>query len=242
MKKNSLTSLNLVLILIASSLISCKKDPVTPTTTTPTTPTNSGNSSTSVTDVDGNKYAAVKIGNQNWMKFNLKVSKLNDGTNIPEIKPNDQWGQATTAGFSYYDNNNSNDSIYGKLYNWYAVNTGKVCPTGWRVPTLEDWEKLSVFLGGDSISGGKLKYLNNNNWSNPTTQATNSSGFTALPGGMRWYNGSFGSKTGMGNWWAQNEMTSNTAAHIILINYSDMFSKSENFKKAGMSIRCIENN
>ena len=241
MKKKFVTCKNLVVVLaLSASLVACKKESTTPTNNTTNNNTSSNSSVTSVTDVQGNKYDAVKIGNQTWMKENLKVTKLNDGTEIPEVKPNDQWLQTSTPAFSYYNNDVLNDAKYGKLYNWYTVNTGKVCPTGWRVPTNEDWNTLSVFLGGDTISGGKMKYLNNN-WSNPTTQPTNSSGFTGLPGGLRWNNGNFGSETGMGNWWSQSSNSTSTASHVFLINYSDMFSKSENFKKAGMSIRCIKN-
>lgn len=240
MKKKIFSSMGvIVLSLLTPYLLGCKKE--TSSQTNPTQSSPNSDTSTNVKDLNGNVYKTINVGTQTWFKTNLKVSKLNDGTEIPEVKPNEEWNKLNTVAYSYYDNDSSNNSEYGKLYNWYVVNTGKVCPVGWRVPTIDDWNKLSLFLGGDSVSGGKLKEVSNS-WTNLTITSSNSSGFTALPGGMRWFNGYFSSKSGMGNWWAQNEVSTNSASHILLVNYSDMFSKSENFKKAGMSIRCIKNN
>jgi uncharacterized protein (TIGR02145 family) len=141
-----------------------------------------------VTDIDGNAYNIVTIGGQAWMKENLKVTKYKDGTTIPLVTATGAWVALTTPGYSFY-NNSVTGGVYGALYNWYTVNTGKLCPTGWHVPSTTEWTTLETFLGGASVAGGKLKETGTSKWFSPNTGATNETGFTALPGGARNYLG-----------------------------------------------------
>ncbi len=136
-----------------------------------------------VIDIDGNKYPVVTIGNQQWMGANLRTTKYNDGQAIPLLEDNTQWFNATTGAMAILDNDNSNNDNsnldkYGRLYNFYAVETGKLCPQGWHIPTGDEWDALSELLGDND--GGKLKSLTG--WDAPNTGATNETGFSALPG------------------------------------------------------------
>ena len=167
---------------------------------------NDSPSGSTVKDIDGNVYHTVTIGTQVWMVENLKVTKYNDGTPITKITDN-SWDELTTGGYCNYDNTESYATTYGRLYNWYAVETGKLAPKGWHVPSKEEWSTLIVFLGGNNIAGGKLK-AKGSTWASPNEGATNEEGFSALPGGDRSGYGGFGSDGGhysmgeYGVWWS----------------------------------------
>jgi uncharacterized protein (TIGR02145 family) len=136
-----------------------------------------------VTDIDGNVYNTVTIGDQVWMAENLKTTKLNDGTSISNAIDNIAWASLSTPGYCWFINNRATYEIYGALYNWYAVYTDKLCPTGWHVPSNSEWTTLTDHLGGAEVAGGKLKESGSSHWASPNTGATNVTGFTALPGG-----------------------------------------------------------
>ena len=119
------------------------------------------NTPVTVTDIDGNIYNTVTIGSQVWMVENLRVSKYRDGTSIPNVTDNTQWTNLTTGAYCYYDNNSSFNNIYGKLYNWYAVNNSKnIAPLGWHIPSDAEWITLYNYLGGQLVAGGALKSIN----------------------------------------------------------------------------------
>jgi uncharacterized protein (TIGR02145 family) len=150
------------------------------------------NNAQTVTDLDGNAYHTVTIGTQVWMVENCKTTKYNDGSAIPLVEGNPAWANLTTPGYCWYDNDSTSyKSPYGALYNWFAANTGKLCPTGWHVPNYAEWTTLTAYLGGDSIAGGKLKETGTSHWQSPNTGATNESEFTAIPGGSRNFSGTF---------------------------------------------------
>jgi uncharacterized protein (TIGR02145 family) len=136
----------------------------------------------SVSDIDGNCYKTIQIGDQIWIAENLKTTRLNDNT----MMLNDtDWSTFTTQTYCWYNNDIANKNPYGALYNWYAVATGKLCPSGWHVPDNGEWADLEEFLGGNVVAGGKLKETGTTHWTIPNTGATNETGFTALPGGFR---------------------------------------------------------
>ena len=142
-------------------------------------------------DIDGNLYDTVVIGTQEWTVQNFKCARLNDGTAISEVTDNFDWYILTYPGRCAYDNDPANRAIYGELYNWQTVNTGKLAPEGWRVPTNDDWGILTTYLGGEISAGGKMKETGTTHWLSPNTCATNESGFSALPGGYRASDGNF---------------------------------------------------
>jgi uncharacterized protein (TIGR02145 family) len=144
-----------------------------------------------VTDIDGNIYNTVQIGNQVWMSENLKTTRYRNGGQIPNVTDNTAWGNLSTGAWSYYNNDVSNDPIYGKLYNWYTTLGDTLCPTGWGVPTDAEWTTLTTYLGGSDVAGSKMKTIGNGYWNDPNTGAINSSGFSVLPGGYRSNVGSF---------------------------------------------------
>ena len=145
-----------------------------------------------MTDQDGNVYKTVKIGNQWWMTENLKVTHYRNGEAIPNVTDNTEWSNLTTGAYCANNNDNGNVSTYGLLYNWYAVNDSRnIAPAGWHVPTNDEWQTLVDNLSGSSVAGGKLKETGTVHWLSPNTGATNESGFTALPGGYRNYDGTF---------------------------------------------------
>ena len=136
-------------------------------------------------DIDENIYDVVSIGNQCWAKTNLNVSKFSNGDQIPEITSNSQWASTSSPAWCYYENSGENGLIYGKLYNHYAVNDPRnIAPEGWRVPTPQDWEELFEYLGGVDVAGKHMKVAGEGNFGTNNT-GTNSSGFSALPGGRR---------------------------------------------------------
>ena len=141
-----------------------------------------------VKDFDGNTYKTVKIGSQCWMRENLKTTKYNTGTNIPIVTDYYEWNYNTTGAMCYYDNQTSNGAKYGALYNGFAVNTNKLCPSGWHVPSNEEWNLLANHLGGANVAGYKMKTFSD--WPNYWSEfggGTNESGFSALPTGYRDY-------------------------------------------------------
>jgi uncharacterized protein (TIGR02145 family) len=146
-------------------------------------------SQNTVTDIDGNVYNIITIGGQVWMKENLKVTKLKDGTAIPLVTSTVQWATSTTPSYCYYNNSTVTGVTYGALYNWYTVNTNKLCPSSWHVPSNSEWSILSNFLGGDYVSGGKLKITGTIYWKSFNSDATNETGFSALGSGVRFSNG-----------------------------------------------------
>ena len=136
-------------------------------------------------DADGNLYSTIMIGTQTWMTVNLKTTKFNDNTEIPNVAENAPWSSLSTPAFCWYNNVQDFTENYGALYNWFSVNSGKLCPTGWHVPSEKEWLTLTDLLGGEFVAGGKLKELGTNHWMSPNTGATNDFNFTALPGGFR---------------------------------------------------------
>jgi len=200
-----------------------------------------------VTDIDGNTYKTVIIGTQHWMAQNLNTSKYSDGTSIPSLNDGGQWLNAKSPAWCYYLNDPAYGEVYGKLYNGYAVspksNGGKnVCPTGWHVATDPDWATLVDYLGGMDVAGDKLKEAGDGHWNIPNTEATNSSLFTALPGGSRrdWGWGEFDNCTGWGNWFTSTEMTSTTLWIRQIISNDVKIYRGTASKVAGFSVRCIK--
>jgi len=194
-----------------------------------------------VDDIDGNTYKTVKIGTQTWMAENLKTTRYNDNTVIPRVTGNLSWSKLISPAYCWYGNDSSTyKPDYGALYNWYCVSTGKLCPSGWHVPTDDQWTILSTYLGGEDVAGDKMKEEGNAHWKIPNSGVSNSSGFTALPGGAR-VDGNFVVIGSTGAWWS---VTENDTVNVwfrdldddvvpLLRGYID--------KSTGLSVRCIKN-
>lgn len=193
----------------------------------------------SVTDNDGNAYKTIQIGGQKWMAENLKTTRYNDGTTIPIIIGIVDWNELDSPGYCWY----TNDSVsYGALYNFYTVNTGKLCPLGWRVPSDADWTTLITQLGGENVAGNKQKEAGLNHWLTPNTGATNESGYTALPGGYRRTDGTYLNLKKNGYWWSSNESSSVNAFYRLLFYDSGFSERGNSDKRNGFSIRCLLDN
>jgi uncharacterized protein (TIGR02145 family) len=186
------------------------------------------------TDFEGNVYDTVAIGTQVWMKQNLKVSKYRNGDLISNF-----WSLYTGA-YATYNNTAANDSIYGKLYNWYAVADPRgLCPTGWHVPSNAEWSTLENFLGGRLVAGGEMKAVSSL-WIPPNTGATNSSGFTGLPGGYRTNSGAFLLLGYNAYFWSSTEAATNLGWYRGGMVYNSVAnSQSTNHKWDGFSVRCV---
>jgi len=196
-----------------------------------------------VTDYQGNVYNTVKIGDQCWLKENLRSTKYNDGTNIPNVTDNSTWANLTTPAYCWYNNDYATyGSVYGALYNWYTVDTEKLCPIGWHVPSDTEWTQLTDYLGGESVAGSKLKEAGTTHWNSPNTGATNESGFTALPAGNRSAIpiGEFININQYTFYWSSTQQDGNNAFFIYLM-YNMVLSQTNNTNKVtGLSIRCLK--
>jgi uncharacterized protein (TIGR02145 family) len=199
-----------------------------------------------IKDVDGNEYKTVYIGTQQWMGENLKVSKYNDGSAIPNVKDNSEWSNLTTGAWCDYNNSDSlGKKFYGKLYNWFAVNpttngNKNVCPTGWHVPSDSEWTLLTDYLGGANLAGGKMKEVGTLNWNSPNIDATNTSLFSALPGGNRNFDGNFVYVGFYGTWWSSPENGTSIARGRFLSYDNSTVNMVEDYKTYGLSVRCVK--
>jgi uncharacterized protein (TIGR02145 family)/uncharacterized repeat protein (TIGR02543 family) len=192
-------------------------------------------------DADGNVYTTVSIGSQTWMVENLKTTKFNDGTSIPLVKDSAMWINLSSPAFCWYNNDSTNKAAYGAIYNWYAVSTSKLAPTGWHVPSDSEWSVLTTYLGGDSVAGGSLKEAGLAHWLAPNAGATNSSGLSALPGGYRGEGGLFYWLGGYGNWWPSTEFDANNSWYRGMGYLGIAINHTYANKTAGFSVRCIRN-
>jgi uncharacterized protein (TIGR02145 family) len=195
-----------------------------------------------VTDQDGNVYRTVSIGTQVWMVENLNTTKYRNGEPIANITDDTVWFDLTSGAFCNYNNDTANSTTYGRLYNWYAVNDSRnIAPVGWHVPSEEDWTTLTTYLvGGESEAGGKLKEAGIAHWLSPNTDATNKTGFTALPGGYRNFTGTF-LGIGYGDYyWSSVEDDDSDALCRALYCNSSQVDKASFYKTVGISVRCIK--
>ena len=196
-----------------------------------------------ITDKDGNVYTSVTIGTQVWMVENLKTTKYNDGTAIPNVTDNTEWSNLVTPAYCWYENDITNKTPYGALYNGYAVKTGKLCPTGWHVPSDTEWNTLINYAGGLDVAGGKLKETSTTHWNSPNTGATDEYGFKYLPGGLRDTYGSINNIGIVGDYWGDDSQTSGYQFSIgIFYNDNSVGTISSGFQDEGISVRCLKNN
>jgi uncharacterized protein (TIGR02145 family) len=204
-------------------------------------------------DRDGKVYCTVEIGEQEWFAENLRY----DPPGIPEVSGDVNWAAIWNNGnpteqpaWCYYDDNAANDATYGKLYNWYAVNTGTLCPDGWHIPTDEEWQILELELGmptdevntigwrgGAQNVGGKMK--STTGWNSPNTGATNESGFAGLQGGFRYYIGDFSDIGNYGYWWSSSESFSFGPWFRFLNYVNEVVYRGNSNKTHGYSCRCV---
>jgi uncharacterized protein (TIGR02145 family) len=182
----------------------------------------------------------VTIGQQVWMTKNLDVSTFRNGDPIPQAKTDEEWeaaGENQQPAWCYYNNDPQNEEIYGKLYNWYAVNDKRgLAPEGYHVPTDAEWTQLSDYLGGEDVAGKKMKstsgWFENGN-------GTNESGFNGLPGGVRYNNGTFRYQGDDGYWWSASEFNADVAYNRLLDRSSDDLGRNDGNKGGGFSVRCL---
>ncbi len=221
------------IVLIASlTLLSCGGDSATNSNPSPT--------GTTVVDVDGNIYRTVTIGTQVWMAENLKVTRYRNGDAIPHVSNSMDWESSTNGAYCNYDNNANNVSIFGRLYNYYAaVDSRGIAPTGWHLPSDSDWQVLTDYLGGYQIAGGKMKDASDVYWASPNAGATNSSGFSAQPGGQR-FNGIYQYMGTVACFWSATE-ESGINGRYIFIQFDDAGAHGDDYpKQSGFSIRCVK--
>ena len=182
----------------------------------------------------------ASIGNQIWMAENLNVDKFRNGDPIPHAKTAEEWYRAGENGepaWCYYDNDPSNGDRYGKLYNWYAVNDPRgLAPEGWKIPSDEDWSRLTDFLGGETVAGTKMK---STDFGAESGNGANESGFSGLPGGCRLDGGTFGNVGIYGYWWSSTEDGTDDAWARDLGYYYDDFYRDNDDKADGFSVRCL---
>lgn len=194
----------------------------------------------SVTDIDGNTYRTIVIGEDEWMAENLVVAHYANGDPIPEVTGNSAWVTLGSGAWCYYQNNETFECPYGKLYNWYVtIDDRNVCPTGWHVATDEEWSILTDLLGGSGVTGGILKNIGGGFWDGPNTGATNEVGFSGLPGGFRTLNGTFNNQGDFASFWTSSEVTADHAWLRTLFSNSNFLGISDNDKYYGFSIRCV---
>jgi uncharacterized protein (TIGR02145 family) len=190
-------------------------------------------------NIFGQYYLTIKIGTQWWMASNLKNNQIGAFTYISD---NSTWASTTVGAYCYYGNTGSNVDVYGLLYNWYAVNSGLCCPTGWHVPSDNDWTILATYLGGTSIAGGKMKESGTSHWLSPNTGATNESGFLALPGGYRYGEAGVGSFSGLSAqtaWYSSSMNGANPIYYYIIYTSSELRRSIGTTKNYGYSVRCM---
>lgn len=205
---------------------------------------------TKVTDKDGNVYKTVTIGKQVWMAENLKTTKFSDNTSIPKVTDLTTWTHLSTPAYCWYDNDSAtNKPLYGALYNWFTVNTGNLCPTGWHAATDDEYDSLELYLGiaradvnlwgwRGTDQGTKMK--NTAGWA-AGQNGTNTSGFSALPGGYRYAaDGSFQAIGQWTYWWSNTAVDASTAYYRRLDGTSSGVYKGGVDKKAGKYIRCVK--
>jgi uncharacterized protein (TIGR02145 family) len=206
-----------------------------------------------VTDASGNTYPTVTIGTQVWMAENLRTTKYRDGSNIPIVTDNTQWANNSNNGnplqqpmMCWYNNDQATYTAnkFGALYNWYAINPStngnkNVCPTGWHVPTDAEWTTLTTFLGGENVAGGKMKSTGTQYWQNPNQDATNSSGWSGLPGGLRDGGGPFLGIGFNGSCWSSSEYgTASAWSRYLYYDYGGV-DRTSSSKALGFSVRCL---
>ena len=188
-----------------------------------------------VTDIEGNTYKTIKIGNQWWMAENLRTTKFNDGTSIPMVSNDSAWSVLKTPAYCWYANDELNKNVYGALYNWFTIQTNKLCPKGWHVPTDEEWTALSKYLG--KMTGSKLKEAGTTHWSVDTLS---NSKFNALPGGSRFGLGTFGGIGDEGLFWTAT-MCKNVYAWCRYLYYNNAeIGRNNAYKTDGFSVRCVK--
>ena len=206
-----------------------------------------------ITDIDNNNYYTVQAGTQLWMAQNLKASRFSNGDEIPHIAPGDfSWSSTDSPAktwfydYFYWDTDSASVvNAYGFLYNWYAVNDSRnICPTGWRIPNFEDWGILVNNLGGSQTAGGKMKSTasepnNHPRWNLPNNGASNESSFSGLPGGTRSSTGNFWDLGYYGFWWLSNQESLEFATSFSLGNWDTNISSYSEYKRSGLSVRCI---
>ena len=191
-----------------------------------------------VTDIDGNFYPTIILGTQEWMQKNLAVTKYRNGNALVNAINASSWN-TTNGAFGIYGGSDVNNTNYGKLYNWYAVNDSRgLCPTGWHVPTTIEWNAMEDYLGGVSVAGGKLKTIDG--WNSPNLGATNESGYTGLPGGYRFTDGTYLFNLQLGQWWTSTNSNTTTAHASRLFYQNAAVLKSTYDKKIGSSVRCLK--
>jgi uncharacterized protein (TIGR02145 family) len=183
----------------------------------------------------------VVIGTQTWDRCNLNVTKYRNGDDIPEIQDSTAWENTTTGAWCHYDNNPDNEAIYGKLYNWYAVNDPRgLAPLGKHIPSETEWNILITSLGGESVAGNKMREVGTCHWESPNTGATNSSEFTAFGAGSR-YNveGNFSFIKQVGAFWSTTEISFDISSLAYLdfsIESALIIPENQGF---GLSVRCL---
>ena len=202
----------------------------------------------SIRDIEENVYYTVNIGAQVWMAENLKTTKYNDGTNIPLVIDSTAWSNLRTPGYCRYDNSTPDKDAFGSLYNWYTLDSASngnknVCPTGWHIPSDNEWSALTTYLGGESIAGEKMKESSDFYWNSRFASGNNSSDFSALPGGKRsddlpTFNGIGYS----GLWWSSTAYTTTLAIDRWIISDDNDIEGIRTIKQNGLSVRCVKDN
>jgi uncharacterized protein (TIGR02145 family) len=246
MKKFNLTLLYLSLLVLSVIILNgCKKDK-----TVPDNPTNGKSMAVfnpSITygtmrDQDGNTYKTVVIGTQTWMAENLRTVRYRSGDSVSFVPKSSNWAYTHFDAYCNYNNTTDLDSIatFGRLYNWYAVTSNlNLAPSGWHIPTEAEWSVLANYLGGDTVAGIKMKETGTTHWIQSSNSVTNESGFTALPAGLRFNDGSFGDINYQDRFWSFTGFPTQGIYHEVsyevnglLIDYAD--------KTYGFSVRCVK--
>ena len=236
-----------MLLGIALGMFACNGGDPEPVNTNGTTTAvfNPGISYGTMTDQEGNVYKTVTIGTQTWMAENLRTTIYNDSTAIPHVPGNAEWSALTSGGYCVFQNNTDKNFIatYGNLYNFQAINSGKLAPAGWHVSTDTDWNTLVNFLGGNLIAGKKLKEVGTTHWVSYSIPATNESGFTGLPGSNRALAGTFPSGVGTDGefWTATPHATTAGWVYSWYLNYGkDEVSRIAVSEERGLSVRLVK--
>lgn len=182
----------------------------------------------------------IKICDQVWSPNNLSVSNYRNGDPIPQVTDPSVWTILTIGAWCWYNNDSATYSGYGKLYNWYAIKDARgLAPLGWHIPTNAEWTTLSTCLGGDAVSGGKMKETGLTHWNSPNTGATNSSGFGSFGTGYRFYNGPFIVQGQYGSYWSITDADSQNGWIYYTSYNNSTFTSGTNLKTAGMNVRCV---